>query len=155
LAIAGQTAGTVMSIEFNTGTLGTVKLESGTIATPFVAQDYANELAACMRYFQKITVTGTAAACSGQAISTNRAFLLVNYPAGHMRSVPTLAATGSWNLWNAGSSSLLVTSGPALLAADTRAATLDTLVSSGLVAGNITMMITQGSSSSLSFSARL
>jgi hypothetical protein len=53
LLIAGQTAGTVMSIEFNTGTLGTVKLESGTVATPFVMRPYDQELVACMRYFYK------------------------------------------------------------------------------------------------------
>ena len=52
LLIAGQTAGTVMSIEFNTGTLGTVKLESGSIATPFIMRPYDQELVTCRRYFQ-------------------------------------------------------------------------------------------------------
>ena len=50
LLIAGQTAGTVMSIEFNNGTLGTVKLESGSIATPFIMRPYDQELVTCQRY---------------------------------------------------------------------------------------------------------
>ena len=53
LLISGQTAGTVMSVEFNTGTLGTVKLESGSIATPFVMRPYDQELVTCQRYWQK------------------------------------------------------------------------------------------------------
>jgi hypothetical protein len=54
LLITGQTAGTVMSVEFNTGTLGTVKLESGAVVTPFVMRDYATELATCQRYLQVV-----------------------------------------------------------------------------------------------------
>jgi hypothetical protein len=52
LLISGQTAGTVMSIEFNAGTLGTVKLESGTLATPFVMRPYDQELLVCQRYLE-------------------------------------------------------------------------------------------------------
>src|SRR4029077_1330336 len=55
LLINGQTAGTVMSVEFNAGTLGTVKLESGATATPFRVPDYASELQACLRYYWKET----------------------------------------------------------------------------------------------------
>ena len=53
LLIAGQTAGTAMSVEFNSGTLGTVKLESGASATPFIMRPYDQELATCQRYWQK------------------------------------------------------------------------------------------------------
>lgn len=51
LSIAGQTAGTAMSVEFNNGTLGTVKLESGTKATPFFMRSLGEELAICQRYY--------------------------------------------------------------------------------------------------------
>ena len=50
LLITGQTAGTVMSVEFNSGTLGTVKLESGANATPFIMRPLDQELATCKRY---------------------------------------------------------------------------------------------------------
>ena len=53
LLISGQTAGTVMSIEFNAGTLGTVKLETGSTATPFVMRPFDLELLSCQRYWQK------------------------------------------------------------------------------------------------------
>jgi hypothetical protein len=52
LIIAGQTAGTIMSIEFNTGTLGKVKLELGSVPTPFVMTRYANEFTECQRYYE-------------------------------------------------------------------------------------------------------
>jgi len=53
LLIGGQTAGTVMSVEFNTGTLGTVKLESGSLVTPFVMRPYDQELVTCQRYWRE------------------------------------------------------------------------------------------------------
>jgi hypothetical protein len=52
LPIAGQTAGTAMSIEFNAGTLNTVKLERGSTQTPFVMRPYDQELLTCQRYFR-------------------------------------------------------------------------------------------------------
>ena len=53
LIISSQTAGTVMSVEFNAGTLGNVSLAEGTVAPPFVVPDYASELALCQRYYEK------------------------------------------------------------------------------------------------------
>jgi len=54
LLITGQTAGTVMSVEFNAGTLGTVKLESGSLVTPFVMRPADEELLRCFRYWEKL-----------------------------------------------------------------------------------------------------
>jgi hypothetical protein len=54
LIITGQTAGAVMSVEFNAGTLGKVKLELGSVPTPFVMGDYEAEVLRCQRYCQKI-----------------------------------------------------------------------------------------------------
>jgi len=81
LTIGGQTAGTVMSIEFNAGTLGTVKLESGSTATAFVMRPYDQELATCLRYYCRGTIAGNAYASS---------FLssYIHYPTP-MRVVPT------------------------------------------------------------------
>jgi len=52
IAITTQTAGTVMSVEFNTGTLGKVIVNSGTVALPFQPKSYEEELRACQRYYE-------------------------------------------------------------------------------------------------------
>jgi hypothetical protein len=98
LLITGQTVGTVMSVEFNTGTLGTVKLEAGAVATPFVVPDYPSELALCMRYYRRTTgEPGTEPAHygygdSGASIGTT---FMMPVP---MRATPTVATTGTWVL---------------------------------------------------------
>lgn len=75
LLIAGQTAGTVMSIEFNAGTLGTVKLESGSLTTPFIMRPYDRELVTCLRYYEKdigrvLTFSGNVVSGSSYVAST-------------------------------------------------------------------------------------
>lgn len=52
ILITGQTAGTVMSVEFNTGTLNMVQLEQGSIATPFEQRPIGLEWSMCQRYYQ-------------------------------------------------------------------------------------------------------
>ena len=74
LLIAGQTAGTVMSVEFNTGTLGSVKLESGALATPPVMRAYDRELLACQRYYEKISSGYRLTATSNSAIGISVPF---------------------------------------------------------------------------------
>jgi hypothetical protein len=55
--ITGQTAGTTMSVEFGngaaSGTLGTVKLEPGAVATPFLMIDFEDQLRQCEPYYCK------------------------------------------------------------------------------------------------------
>jgi hypothetical protein len=57
IVISGQTAGTTMSVEFgngaSSGTLGLVQLEISSVATPFEQRPFAQELALCMRYYEK------------------------------------------------------------------------------------------------------
>jgi hypothetical protein len=100
LLITGQTAGTVMSVEFNTGTLGAVKLESGSSATPFVMPDYASELVLCKRYWQKIggTMSGDILFQAYQVASSYVAFTL---PFSEMRVSPTQTRIGNWSVSNA------------------------------------------------------
>jgi hypothetical protein len=52
ITITTQTAGTVMSVEFNEGTLGQVNLANSSVALPFMPKSFEEELRACMRYFQ-------------------------------------------------------------------------------------------------------
>lgn len=55
ILITGQTAGTVISVEFNTGTLGKAQLEEGSIATPFEQRPIGLELSLCQRYYALLT----------------------------------------------------------------------------------------------------
>ena len=86
LLISGQTAGTVMSIEFNAGTLGTVKLETGALATPFVMRLYDQELLTCQRYLRLIVPEGT-----GIANTEPNPIFTIRFPG--MRAAPIVTAT--------------------------------------------------------------
>ena len=83
LLITGQTDGTVMSVEFNTGTLGNVGLYEGTVAPPFQVPDYASELAACQRYYEAM-----GAQFSGVAFTTTACALVSTFKA-QKRIAPT------------------------------------------------------------------
>lgn len=52
ITITTQTAGTVMSVEFNEGTLGKAQLNSGSVALPFQPKSYAEEEINCKKYYQ-------------------------------------------------------------------------------------------------------
>jgi hypothetical protein len=96
LLITGQTVGTMMSVEFNAGTLGTVKLESGTIATPFLVPDYQTELALCMRYYRRTTgEPGTEPSFYGYGDVGSSVGVSVLYPVP-MRASPTITMSGTW-----------------------------------------------------------
>jgi hypothetical protein len=90
LLISGQTAGTAMSVEFNNGTLGTVKLESGAIATPFIMRPYDQELMTCQRYFWK----GLALQLRGLVLSGTGVVAMGMTPLASFRAAPTLAISG-------------------------------------------------------------
>lgn len=51
---ATATAGTHLTVEFGPGTFSCPKLESGAVATGFVARDFAFDQLACMRYLQRV-----------------------------------------------------------------------------------------------------
>jgi hypothetical protein len=89
LLITGQTAGTVMSIEFNSGTLVGVKLESGASATPFIMRPYEQELQSCRRYYHKRSVDIIQSAFASGA-SVGAWFF---HPV-QMRAAPTVSSTG-------------------------------------------------------------
>lgn len=93
LVISGQTAGTVMSVEFGPGTLGKVKLEAGAVATPFVMPDYSVELMRCYRYCRPVYVVG-ALVCSG----STSVYGSLYHPG--MRAAPSVAATGTFTVFN-------------------------------------------------------
>ena len=94
IAITGQTAGTVMSVEFDDGTLGKVQLEEGTTATDFEYRQIGDELALCQRYYEKsynLDVVPGAVTNIGEVlkVSGNITFLPGVYFMVNKRSNPT------------------------------------------------------------------
>lgn len=71
ITITGQSAGTVMSVEFNEGTLGKVQLNTGSVALPFMPKSYEEELRACCRYWKIGQLLGIANTTSILAISSD------------------------------------------------------------------------------------
>jgi hypothetical protein len=54
VAVTSIAAGANTTIEFNTGTLGRVKFEAGTVATPWQALDPVTQLQQCQRFYQTL-----------------------------------------------------------------------------------------------------
>jgi hypothetical protein len=87
---ASLPAGTNTVVEFNTGSLVKVKLESGSVATPFNRQSLAKSLADCQRYFiNSISPQFQVYATAGQTINTTIVFPVT------MRATPTIAFSGT------------------------------------------------------------
>lgn len=88
------TAGTNLTIEFNTGTLGQVKLEPGTTRTAWVAPQPAQELTRCHRFYQAIGGMQFAINAPAAGSITFQAM-----PFQPMRAAPSVnfAVTGSGN----------------------------------------------------------
>ena len=86
ITITTQTAGTVMSVEFNEGTLGKAQLNSGSVALPFQAKSFEDELRACQRYYEKSYNYATAI---GAAESSGRAIMPMS----------TCAAATTFRVW--------------------------------------------------------
>lgn len=98
IAITGQTAGTVMSVEFDDGTLGEVVLNSGTVALPFMPKSYAQELLTCKRYYYRLTATvAYGKFAMGQVYNTSSAQINFHHPVT-MRTSPTLSTGGNLGL---------------------------------------------------------
>ena len=99
ILITGQTVGTTMSVEFNTGTLSKPQLELGSTATSFDVRDYGTELLRCQRYYYKIKSADN---------STNNPLAL-----GFVRSTTLAQVTTKFNTSMRAAPTALETSGTA------------------------------------------
>lgn len=163
IVIAGQTAGTTMSVEFGngaaSGTLGTVKLETGSVATLFVPRDYGQELATCMRYFCPLIRGNSVYFGPFACYSTTQAFGgFLPYPVP-MRASPTITVSSPshFALTTAASTNTSACTTVSISDIGTQmAARLGTAaVPSGLVAGNATDLVTISASASVLLEAEL
>jgi hypothetical protein len=128
ITVTGQTAGTTMSVEFtganaaggssvatNAGTLGTVKLETGSVATPYVEDVYSVLLEKCLRYCSMYIAAANTGVVGpapiGFAISTTIIIFRGSYVVP-MRTVPTLLTSAglqvTGNLGTATPSSIVI-----------------------------------------------
>ena len=85
-------------IQFGTGTLSDVKLERGTVATPYAPPTHADNLRACMRYYYRLT--GFIGLFT--AYSTTRFFCGMTFPVP-MRAIPTSVASSATGITLTGS----------------------------------------------------
>lgn len=92
LAVANLTAGSNVTIEFNTGTLGSVQFEAGTVSTPFEIVDYGALLQRCQRYYETGSVYLLATGITGSPV------MWVPFKVSK-RASPTLtsAVSNSWS----------------------------------------------------------
>jgi hypothetical protein len=95
LAVTGITAGANTTIEFNTGTVGSVQLEVGSSATSFDYRPYGAELALCQRYcWVNYPATNTPMSMGGVFQTSSQFLGPYQYPVT-MRSAPTITYTSS------------------------------------------------------------
>ena len=131
VTITGWTAGTNLSVEFNTGTLGFVQLEKGSTATSFDYRPYGTELNLCQRYARPVT----GVSLIGQVYSTTNATIFsFGTP---MRAVPSISPTSGFGITNATGSNATA-SFSVYTAGNDGCVTLAATVALGLVAGNAT-----------------
>lgn len=113
--IAGQTAGTTMSVEFGNGasscTLSTAQLETGSTPSTFEYQPLPVELSKAQRYFEVISSASGGGMGVGvaQAASTSRAVLSITWKV-QKRIAPTvtLSAASDWAFYNTAISAYVV-----------------------------------------------
>jgi len=91
IVITGQTAGTTMSVEFNTGTLSKPQLELGAVATSFDQRAYSQELAMCQRYYVETNEYWFTAGYDSNYTTINSGGVCWPYT---MRTTPTLSIGG-------------------------------------------------------------
>ena len=65
VTVTGWTAGTNLNVEFNTGTLGSIQLEAGSVASSFDYRPFGTELVLCQRYYEVCSATYLQASQAG------------------------------------------------------------------------------------------
>ena len=146
LAVTGITAGSNVTIEFNTGTLSYPQLEVGSTATSFDYRPYGTELQLCQRYYQRQSGFLAIAGSSTSAASC------INFGT-EMRASPSLSVSGVLTLsdisaadWTQSSASVNIPAGRV----NTRSIFFDMTTFSGLTANRPMANVNTGNSIILS-----
>jgi hypothetical protein len=91
VSVTGLAANTAITVEFNTGTVGQVQLEPGTVATQFERQGMQQDLAKCQRFYQVGNFSGSGNGPLGAWLGWSWLH------ATQMRASPTLAVNTTTN----------------------------------------------------------
>lgn len=83
-----------------TRTLGKVKVEPGTVPTPFVTGDYGEELLRAKRYLQVFSGVSGASSWPAYYHSASTVWATIPFPV-EMRATPTLTFTNGTDAWRA------------------------------------------------------
>jgi hypothetical protein len=129
----------------------------GNQAVDYVPMNPQVELARCQRYFYATPAITNVFICHGQCQNTTTASYILRFPVP-MRVGPTLTVnnTANFSTWNAGGSNIALTAlTNAGAAANSDTYFLQSSVASGLVAGNVTSLLTTNANAQLFFSADL
>lgn len=129
LVITGQTQGTVMSIEFNAGSLDVVKLETGTVPTPFVMSALSDELARAYRYCRPGYPGGVGFAATGLGVLFNIQHL-------GMYAAPSVSPLAPVNVYN-GSGNITQSSASVGIVGNTRDAGMYAFPNIAVTPGNL------------------
>jgi hypothetical protein len=137
-----------------------VQLEVGSTATSFDYRPYGTELALCQRYYYRIKATaGNKIFSSGaQCYATTGTICVVQFPVT-MRTEPSAleqsGTAGDYRVYNATGSAVNLSSVLTFSSATTITSEIIGTVSSGLVAGNATTLLSTNSNAYLGWSAEL
>lgn len=102
LTTASTTGNQTITVEFTTGTIDRVQLESGTLATPFARRPYATELAVAQRYYWRFNGASGGNTVLGTGLvenSTTSVFMSWRFPVT-MRIAPTVTTTGTIQIYD-------------------------------------------------------
>lgn len=103
LVVTGLTAGANATIEFNTGSLGSVQVLSGSAPSSYAYRPYGTELQLCQRYYQAYygAVGGLLLFGRNYAVGAGQTFPIAIPIKVSFRASPTGTITGTWATNNA------------------------------------------------------
>jgi hypothetical protein len=136
-----------------------VKLEPGTVATPFVSEDYVVGLGRCQRFFFQDSEENTNSRTlgAGAAISATQALIHYEYPSTQrIKGSPVLAISAAGDfLLNVGNTPINVTALANFYGGSERSSTLIVTVASGLADKDAVLLKSDGTSAAkISYSSR-
>ncbi len=96
--VSGVPAGTQITVAFQAGTLGLVQLEAGTTPTPFERRPVGLEMALCLRYFERVVVSGSGRLnlCVCANFNSSTSFGSISY--AYKRANPTITLPAQTSL---------------------------------------------------------
>jgi len=144
----------VVSFEGRGDTLGKVKLEAGTVPTPFVPRLYGDELALCQRYYLRQTqASGSVPVSTGALYDSSTSYHIIRHPVT-MRAAPSIAVSNASDFTIYSDMSSTTPSDVSLHRNDELATQIKAEVS-GLTAGNASYLRMTSTGCWLAFDAEL